>query len=173
MCDWPGCRDDATHSVSITFPDLPTEQWHVCREHDRQLKLSAVRSRPRKPPGVEEAVPNVVRCGRCKRVIDEPSTLAPELRSRCPDCGSTTRLIEAYLFGRLEVHDSLDVRKKTPGKGGWVFATSGGDDYTRDLDAWGTRGLTRDREHDVYREDIVLWDGTRIVSTARLSDHKG
>ncbi len=49
--------------------------------------------------------------------------------------------------------------------------TSEGDDYTRDLEAWGTRQLTMDREKDRYCEIIELWDGTRIESTARLTDH--
>jgi hypothetical protein len=74
---------------------------------------------------------------------------------------------------RVEVHDSLRARKKVSGTGGWLVHTRSGDDYTRDLDAWGTRELTRDREQDLYREVIVLWDGTRIESTARLSDHRG
>jgi len=28
-----------------------------------------------------------------------------------------------------------------------------------------------DREKDLYHEVVELWDGTRIESTARLSDH--
>jgi hypothetical protein len=57
------------------------------------------------------------------------------------------------------------------GKGGWIVKTRAGDDYTRDLAAWGSRGLTLDRVNDSYSEVIELWDGTRIESNARLSDH--
>jgi hypothetical protein len=46
-----------------------------------------------------------------------------------------------------------------------------GDDYTRMLEGWGRRELTKDRRGDHYRELIELHDGTRIESVARLADH--
>ena len=52
-----------------------------------------------------------------------------------------------------------------------IVKTRAGDDYTRDLEAWGARGLTLDRSNDLYSEVIDLWDGMRIESRARLSDH--
>jgi phage FluMu protein Com len=58
----------------------------VCRGHDRELKLQAVRSRPRRPAEeAEQAIPNVVRCGGCGTVLDERSDQAAELRQPCPE----------------------------------------------------------------------------------------
>ena len=173
ICQWPErCREQATHTVVVHFPGEPEEAWRVCRQHERQLKTQAVRNRPPRPPRAEATVPNVVRCSGCGRVIDEPSDIADELRSRCPDCGSTTRTIEVQLAVNLDIHMSIRARTKTPGRGGWMLDTRSGDNYTRDLEAWGTRGMTTDRKHDLYREVIELWDGTRIESTGRLSDHQ-
>jgi hypothetical protein len=62
-------------------------------------------------------------------------------------------------------------RVKRAGKRGWVRDARSGDDYSHYLDAWGKRELIIDREHDLYREVIELFDGTRITSTARLADH--
>lgn len=62
---------------------------------------------------------------------------------------------------------------RRPGKGGLLARSTAGDDYTHDLEAWGQRQLTLDMEGDKYREVIELFDGTRIESSARLSDHKG
>ncbi|MFJ8313944.1 MULTISPECIES: hypothetical protein [unclassified Streptomyces] len=50
--------------------------------------------------------------------------------------------------------------------------TRAGDNYTRGLDAWGHRELTTNREQNLYREVVELLDGSRITSTARLSDHR-
>jgi hypothetical protein len=61
------------------------------------------------------------------------------------------------------------VRRK--GKGRWSVDARAGDDYTTDLESWGRREWTRDRERDLYREVIELYDGMRLESTARLKDH--
>lgn len=145
----------------IVFPGQEEETWRVCRAHDRDLKLQAVRSLPRKPSQVDDTTPNVVRCGGCRRVLEERSDVAVDRRRPCPVCGSTVRNIEVHLADSLSLHESLRARTKTPGKGGWMLDTQSGDAYTRDLGAWGKRALTRDREHDLYREVIELWDGTR------------
>lgn len=71
----------------------------------------------------------------------------------------------------MPFRSSAGTNVKRSGKGGWALDTTGGDDYTRDLEAWGQRALTKDSENGLYREVIELWDGTRIESTARLSDH--
>ena len=71
----------------------------------------------------------------------------------------------------LVVHERLRLQQRRPGKGGWLLDTASGDSYTSDLGAWGKLEQTKDREHDRYREVIDLWDGTRIISTARLTDH--
>jgi len=170
-CEWPSCQSPGTHKVEVRFPDLPGETWLVCRLHDHTLKGQAVRSRPKKSPVVERAVQNVVRCDSCERVLEERSDAALGERRPCPHCGSSVRRIEVQVFEALTVHEKVGVKVKRSGKGGWILNTTSGDEYTNDLEAWGKRALTTDRERNVYREVIELWDGTRIESTARLSDH--
>jgi hypothetical protein len=89
----------------------------------------------------------------------------------CPHCGSTARTIRVSLTDTGTAHESLHVRSKHPGKGGWLKDVKSGDGYTRALEAWGERILELDREHNQYRELIKLYDGTEIESSARLSDH--
>jgi hypothetical protein len=79
--------------------------------------------------------------------------------------------MSASVTDHATVHESLRVRLKAAGKGGWRLDARSGDDYTRDLDAWGRLDRTQDRSADLYREAIELYDGTRITSTARLRDH--
>ena len=70
------------------------------------------------------------------------------------------------------MYESVRVRSKVARNGGWMAETGAGDDYTRDLSAWGKRTRTTDRARDLYREVIELYDGTVISSTASLSDHR-
>jgi hypothetical protein len=77
-CEWDGCEDPSTHAIEIGFPDGTEEAWHVCRSHDRLLKLQVVRSRPGARPHVETPSPATVQCGQCQRPLDEPYHLSAE-----------------------------------------------------------------------------------------------
>jgi hypothetical protein len=172
-CEAPNCSEPATHTVGVTYPDLPPESWRLCRAHDAQLKLDVVRSRPKKPPEVEEAGrPNAVRCGACGREIDQPAGTPFDERIPCPDCGSTTRAISAWPTGSLTLHSRLGTKTRRAGSKRWTGRSSGGDSYTHDLEAWGQRSLLIDEETDSYREVIELWDGTTIEGMAALKDHR-
>jgi hypothetical protein len=46
----------------------------------------------------------------------------------------------------MPFRSSAGTNVKRSGKGGWALDTTGGDDYTRDLEAWGQRALTKDSE---------------------------
>lgn len=87
------------------------------------------------------------------------------------DVGQRDSIDGEFLATRTDVRPWSLPDGSPGGKGGWILDTTGGDDYTRILEAWGKRELTKDSEKDLYREVIDLWDGTRIESTARLSDH--
>ena len=171
-CDWEACTDPGTHNVRITFPAEPVETWTVCRAHDRVLKLQAVRSRPKKPPALDKPTQITVLCVGCGAHLDEQHDLANELRDPCPICGSRERRVEILAFETITGHDAA-VLQKEPGesKGIWMAEIKTGDNCTRDLDAWGQRSFTRDRAKDLYQEIIELWDGTRVESRARLTDH--
>lgn len=169
-CGAPDCSGPATHTVTIAIPGERETTTLVCRLHDRSLKTYTVRSRPKKPAEPPVEIPNVVRCGDERHLLDEPSNLDPTQRQPCAECGSMSRFVEVYLNDSVSFHSQVETSLK-PGGGKWTVKSKGGDDYTRDLEAWGKRGLHRDRAADRYVETIELWDGTRIVSTARLSDH--
>ncbi len=163
VCEWSGCKGSPTHTVRIDWSDQTTEAWRVCRAHDRELKSQVVRGRPKAAP-----VPDP---GACKEPLAESSALPVNQRKPCPSCGSLERMVAVSASDTVTVHDSARARSKTPGKGGWMVDTQSGDDYSRDLDAWSKRELTKDRTQDLYREVLELPDGTRIESTARLRDH--
>lgn len=169
-CEAPDCVAVATHTVTVAIEGEPEAVTHVCRMHDRSLKTYTVRSRTKRPATVPAEQPNVVRCGSCEQVIEELSSLDPTLRKPCPNCLSKSRSIEVSLSGSVSLHDSIGI-VLMPGGGPWTLKSKAGDDYTRDLEAWGRRSLHLDRVADEYREVIDLWDGTRIVSEAKLTDH--
>ncbi len=160
-CEVGDCPEGATHTVLLALTDQSEETWQVCREHDRWLKLTAVRSREQAPEPVGQ--PPRVQCRDCEQVLDDASP-------PCPGCGSYDRLITAS--DTATAHESVRVRAKHPEKGGWIVQVSAGDNYTRDLAAWGHRTLTLDRRENAYCEVIELYEGSRIVSTASLTDHQ-
>lgn len=171
-CEWSGCADPATHTVDISFPEGTHEMWQVCRMHDRALKFQVVRSRPKATSQPDSTPPKVeIQCGECLRFLDEPISLSDAERQPCPDCGSVTRRHKISVFETLTLHESLRLRSRQVGKGGWMTDIRSGDDYTRDLEAWGTRILEKDRTRNIYREVITLHDGTVVQSQARLTDH--
>jgi len=173
-CEWPGCSESGTHTVTIDFPAEPQEVWTVCRRHDRELKSQAVASRPKATPPKQEPTTTGVCCGACQRPLAEASGLPVDQRRPCPECGLLQRMFKVELRETLSVQlrNSLRARLHRPGKGGWLIDQRVGDDYTKMLEGWGRLERTIDREHDRYRELIELHDGTRIESVARLSDHR-
>lgn len=173
MCEWPHCSDPATHTVDISFADGTHETWQVCRTHDRELKHLVRRSRgPAAPPPPPPAPSLEVCCGQCQRHLDEPSDLPDTARQPCPDCGSVQRLHKLKVADSLTLHESLRVRRKQAGKGGWLADVRTGDELSRDHGVWSPYTLAVDREHNEYREVITYHDGTVLESRARLSDHR-
>jgi len=172
-CEWDICEDPSTHTVEVRFADGYEETWKVCRSHDRLLKLQTVRGRPRVTPPIEAPPSVTVGCGQCQRPLEEPSNLSAEDRRPCPDCGSCIRHVSVTVAETLTLHDSVRVRAKEAGKGGWRVDTRTGADFTHDLGAWGRLERTKDRGGDLYREVIELYDGTKLTSVARLRDHHG
>ncbi len=171
-CEWDGCADVATHTVDIFFPEGVHERWQLCRTHDRVLKLQVVRSRPKALPPIGTSTSIEVLCGECQQTLNESSSLPVDERQPCPNCESLIRTNKITIVESLTIHDSLRVRSKQPGKGGWMRDFRSGDDYSRLLEGWGERVLDLDREQNIYREVIKLYDDTRLDSKARLKDHR-
>lgn len=171
-CEWSGCDEIGTHKLEIHFPDLADETWLVCRDHEDELKLLVVRTRPKKPQPVDAPVPPpAVHCAGCGQLLAEHPNVAQ--RTPCLSCGSLGRNIALDVADSVTMHSSVGSKLERAGsrKGEWAVKTVGGDSYTRDLEAWGTFSRTMSQETDSYREVIELWDGTRIESSARLTDH--
>ncbi|MEV0598486.1 hypothetical protein AB0I82_04160 [Streptomyces sp. NPDC050315] len=146
--------------MELTLKEETSETWQVCRVHDRLLKTVAVRSRVPAAQPVEELV--TVQCRDCDQVLGD-------VNQSCPVCGSRNRAIAAS--DRASSHEAVRLRTKRAGKGRWIMQIDAGDNYTRDLSAWGHRELAINREQNHYREVIELYEGSRIVSTAKLTDH--
>ena len=119
-----------------------------------------MRGAPPLVPPPEAAV--IVKCRECD---DELIDAGPP----CPRCGSLDRAIADG--DTVTGHEVARKRIKHPGKGGWLLDVTMGDSFTRDLNAWGRRELVFDHARDLYREVIELHEGSRLESTAKLSDH--
>lgn len=172
ICEWVECEKVATHTVDIFFPEGVHETQHVCRTHDRKLKRQVVESRPKAPPPIDTSTSIEVLCGECRHTVDEPNSLVIDGRQPCPNCGSLTRSTETTFVDSLTIHEFVSQRIKQPDRSGWTRNFKSGDKYTRDLEGWGEYELETDREQNIYREVIKLYDGTRLVSRAQLTDHR-
>jgi hypothetical protein len=171
-CERGNCPGSASHLVYIWFPDEPDQIWRVCRAHDRELKIAFVARRTPKPPDPAPIQkPPAVHCRQCDLFLGDSSVLAAESRQPCPDCGSTEKHVRVWSFETISIHEQVGVRSTRPGQSGWLKDTKDGESYTRALDAWGQRTLEKDREHNLYRELIKLYDGSWLESTAMLTDH--
>lgn len=171
-CERGNCPEPATHLVHMLFPDEPEDVWRVCRAHDRELKCTFVTQRQRRPPGPARAqgLP-AVHCRQCDRFLGDSAVLTSESGQPCPDCGSGERHVRVSFFETVTAHGQMGVRTRRPGQSGWLKDTRAGDSYTHDLDAWAQRTLEKDRQHNLYRELIKLYDGSQLESTAMLTDH--
>jgi hypothetical protein len=137
------------------------------------VKVSVVRSRPRPVPSPSSATSSavVVYCQRCGIPLDESADLATAQRQPCPICGSVGRAPEVVHAATLAPTGHLVRKWKTGRTAKTRRVVKTGDDFTRDLKAWGTKVVDVDRKIDTYREEIILYDGTRIETSARLRDH--
>jgi len=124
---------------------------------------SAVRSRTPAAPSADGTP--AFRCTDCGQPLQGDA-------AACPACGSGNRTIT--VSDTVAAHESIALkgRPSGAGKGKWFVSISAGDSYTRDLGAWINRELAMDKQHNCYRELLVLHDGTRIESVAQLTDHK-
>jgi hypothetical protein len=174
VCEWTGCTDAATHVITVDLPDGGGRVWHVCSEHDKDVKRDVVRSRPRpaSPPAADGSSVTV-HCGDCEIPLDEPSDLPVADRDPCPICVSLKRQHRAVLTETLELNASISGTVKRSGAKKFDQRFKTGDDLTRATQTWGTRALHLDRNNDTYLEEITLHDGTSIESRAALHDHRG
>ena len=75
-CEWPICQATATHTVTVDYPDGAHRVWHVCSEHDKDLKKQVQRSIPLPEP-VPASPPTTVQVtfSDCGQLIAEQADL--------------------------------------------------------------------------------------------------
>ncbi len=164
VCAQEGCSSPATHTIVVALTGEVEQAWHMCRRHERKLKTASVRTRAKAGPSPTGEP--VIECARCDRGLDLSTTTDP-----CPDCGSLDRNVGDN--DTITVHEDVLIRgrREDDPEDTQQLKIRSGDNYTRDLEAWGQRTMVFDKDNDLYREVIELHDGSRIVSTAKLSDH--
>src|SRR5260370_18039611 len=69
-CEWPICQATATHTVVVDYTDGAHKVWHVCSEHDKDLKKQVQRSIPLPEP-VPASPPTTIQvtCSDCGQVV--------------------------------------------------------------------------------------------------------
>jgi hypothetical protein len=171
-CSSPGCAARGSHAVAVTYPSGTVDTRNLCKAHQAERKKAVTRSRPKRPPSVPKRPP-LVSWLQCGHVIDATLEEAHALMKApswdqdldpCPNCGSTLRSVS--ISGSVRVGSRIRKARR----GSQVRVTSGAS-LTHDLDAWGWSRLEVNERDDEYREEILLWDGTRIEVSAKLSDH--
>jgi ribosomal protein S27AE len=173
-CEWPICQATATHTVTVDYPDGAHKVWHVCSEHDKDLKKQVQRSIPLPEPAPASPPTTIqVTCSDCGQLIAEQADLPAEQRVPCGSCGSKKRMHRVELKSELGLHSSLGVRHARPGRKGWVRRLLTGDFFSTFHGAWTRRELDIDEDNNSYREQLVHYDGTVVESQAKLSDHRG
>ncbi len=75
------------------------------------VPVSAEAEEEEKKLVAERNAAQVVKCGQCGALLEEPPTLAPQLRSPCPVCGSTSRTFEVSIFESVSLGSSTSPRK--------------------------------------------------------------
>lgn len=170
-CEWPACQSAATHTVTVNHPDGRLEIWHVCSQHDKDVKKQVQRSISLPQP-LTSAAPTVeVTCSDCGDTLVESHQLPAGQRTPCPKCGSTKRLHKVGLKASVGFGSSLMARQKRPGRGGWLRRILTGEFFSTFHNAWTKGDLDTDEQADTYRERLEHYDGTVVESRAKLSDH--
>lgn len=75
------------------------------------VPVSAEAEEEEKKLVAERSVTANVKCGQCGAALEEPPSLAPQLRVPCPMCGSTTRTFEVSVFDSVSLGSSASTRK--------------------------------------------------------------
>ena len=121
----------------------------------------------------------VVKCQRCKTVLDEPAHTPVAQRTSCPNCGSTARHFEHEVRVTSTVQVGWRGKGRTgqpgqPGSKPWL-TTMSEPSWSYDRQKWVHREKTEDRKNDLYTETVTDPDTGEIIHQTRepLSKHRG
>jgi DNA-directed RNA polymerase subunit RPC12/RpoP len=97
----------------------------------------------------------IVKCGKCKAVLQERSDIKPAQRTPCPECGSTSRAFEVTMHANISIHTKMGMKAKRSGeKKPFIVEVSGSDLY-RKINKWMKLSRVIDKENDYYCEVIT------------------
>lgn len=118
---------------------------------------------------------DTVRCGQCKRPLDEPLQTPAESRIACPRCGSTSRLFEKALAGTITPRASLGLKARGPGRRKPFREQISGASYFSKAQRWVERLMRIDRRNNQYQEVVTDPDTGMIIHKCEepLSEHRG
>jgi hypothetical protein len=164
------CSAPATHTLTVTAPGTAPVVKLVCRLHDKGGKIDVVSDLMSQLLALRQSdgstAETAAYCVECLLPLNDSAGSAEE-REPCPVCGSTGRRFDVALTEVISLRDSVAVRGRPGGLRLEITA-----DETRDTGTPSQRTLLISPRDKVYREEIVLADGTVIESVANLRHHR-
>ncbi len=118
---------------------------------------------------------SVVKCLKCKQVLDEPSDIPEIERKRCPGCGSLSRQVEQKIEDGVSIHDCLDMKARHGETGSPLKEIRVGDSLSRRTKKWMNYRRIIDRENDWYEETVIDPETGEVIHRCAepLSNHRG
>jgi DNA-directed RNA polymerase subunit RPC12/RpoP len=116
-----------------------------------------------------------VTCNNCRTEFEPESDEPSEARTKCPACGSTTRLFFQSCNGESSVHSKLSYKGKRGGKGKPFIQGIKGDDLFRKTQKWMRLERVIDRENNHYKEVITDPETGEVIHQCEepLTKHQG
>lgn len=117
----------------------------------------------------------IVRCGKCKSILNEPSDITPEKRAPCPSCGSTSRAFDVEITSGLKLHGSLGMKAKHPGPQKPFIEQFSGVELWRKFKKLVKKERIIDRDNNLYVERVEDIETGEIIHYCKepLSKHFG
>jgi predicted nucleic acid-binding Zn-ribbon protein len=117
----------------------------------------------------------IVTCSNCGEHLPKSSSLRPELREPCPNCGSTQWAFAKNLSGTVEFKSKRRMKARRQGFKKPFIEQVTGDDLHRNTGRWMKLTRVIDRLRDWYHEKVTDPETGRTVHECEepLSKHQG
>jgi PHP family Zn ribbon phosphoesterase len=114
-------------------------------------------------------------CGNCRSRLDESPQIAVSERKRCPQCGSTSRVIEAELRESVKIREMLRMKVKRPGFKRPIYEDVSGAELHRDSGRWRIVQRSVDQLKNWYYEKITDAETGAVMLECDepLGEHQG
>ena len=116
-----------------------------------------------------------IECARCGAGLDERENVPVENRTKCPECGSTSRLFKVTLSSTVRVTSSLSGKARSPDSRKPFVEFKSGDSYSWAHGIWAKLIRRIDRRNNRYYEKVFDPETGDIIHFCDepLSDHQG